>query len=357
VSAIAQPGTPVIEARLPDGASPAPPTEVTEGPPERRRRRRIVLLLFLLLTAALLIAFALWYLFFRQPISEIIPFPDLAKPPAFQLALYGFNKPLDVAVTADGSRIIVTQGDGDRATLLLDAAGQQLAVLAPPTSVLARANQLYVAIDPISGEIYATDRADGGVFRYAADGSYLGEFVPNPSLGAWQPLGITFDSAGNLYVADVGGASQRVHVFSPSGALLRDFGAADGLSFPNGLAVDAAGNTYVADSDNGRLIVYTSTGARSGVVARGAGLGDLGMPRGVAIDDHGRIYVVDAVGQGVQMYRTLQAGEVAPAFLTQFGREGTVDGAFEFPNGVGVDGRGRVYVADWNNDRVQVWSY
>jgi sugar lactone lactonase YvrE len=33
------------------------------------------------------------------------------------------------------------------------------------------------------------------------------------------------------------------------------------------------------------------------------------------------------------------------------------DGQFEFPNGVAVDTRGRVYVADTVNDRVQVWSY
>ena len=36
---------------------------------------------------------------------------------------------------------------------------------------------------------------------------------------------------------------------------------------------------------------------------------------------------------------------------------GVGDGQFQYPNGIAVDGRGRVYVADSFNDRVQVWSY
>ena len=39
------------------------------------------------------------------------------------------------------------------------------------------------------------------------------------------------------------------------------------------------------------------------------------------------------------------------------GGEGVADGQFEYPNSVAIDARGRVYVADTFNDRVQVWSY
>ena len=37
--------------------------------------------------------------------------------------------------------------------------------------------------------------------------------------------------------------------------------------------------------------------------------------------------------------------------------EGVSNGTFQYPNGIAVDGRGRVYVTDGGNDRVQVWSY
>jgi hypothetical protein len=43
--------------------------------------------------------------------------------------------------------------------------------------------------------------------------------------------------------------------------------------------------------------------------------------------------------------------------LGSVGDEGIGDGAFEFPNGVAIDRAARVYVADRENDRVQVWAY
>jgi sugar lactone lactonase YvrE len=46
-----------------------------------------------------------------------------------------------------------------------------------------------------------------------------------------------------------------------------------------------------------------------------------------------------------------------PVFIADFGTEGIRDGAFEFPNGVAVDERARVYVTDRENNRVQVWGY
>jgi sugar lactone lactonase YvrE len=30
---------------------------------------------------------------------------------------------------------------------------------------------------------------------------------------------------------------------------------------------------------------------------------------------------------------------------------------FRFPNAVATDARGRIYVADWDNNRIQVWSF
>ena len=69
------------------------------------------------------------------------------------------------------------------------------------------------------------------------------------------------------------------------------------------------------------------------------------------------MYVGDATGQGVFVYATVVAGERRLAYLGFFGGQGASNGTFQFPNGVAVDARGRLYVADSGNDRVQVWSY
>ena len=277
--------------------------------------------------------------------------------PAFSYAAYDLQKPLGIAVSADGGHIYVTQTGGDQATVVLDGKGVKTGELKPPADVSARASQVYVAVDPRTNDVYATDRAAGRVYIYTADGTYKGILTPDPDPGAWQPLAIAFDKDGNLFVSDAGGAFQTVREISREGKVVLTIGEQGMLDFPNGIAVDRAGDIYITDSNNGRLMVFDSKGTKLGLVQRGPAMGELSLPRGIAIDDQNKVYVVDAVGQAVQVYREMTKDDQAPLYLNRFGREGTVDGAFEFPNGIAVDSRGRVYVADWNNDRIQVWSY
>jgi DNA-binding beta-propeller fold protein YncE len=69
------------------------------------------------------------------------------------------------------------------------------------------------------------------------------------------------------------------------------------------------------------------------------------------------VYVIDTTGQGVFVYDVLKADQQRLDYLGSFGKQGIEDGAFEYPTGGAVDSRGRVYVADTVNDRIQVWSY
>ena len=349
-----KPDLPAQQPGVDGPTPPAVPEAQDEIPPERRRR--LLLLLLLLGLLFILIGFAIWYFLFRQPVSEFLPGP-ITTPPGYQLSVYGLSKPLGVAVSSDGSRIYVTQSGSDSSTVLIDTTGNKIATLAPPTSITEQPTQLYVAINPKSGDVYLTSRVMGAVYVYAADGSYKSTFTPPASIGVWQPLAIAFDAAGDLYVADVGSDFQKVHVFGPDGSWLRDLGSQGLFQFPNGIAVDANGYVYVSSNGTGQLVVFDKTGTQVGLINRGTADGELGMPRGVAIDGKGRIFVVDAVGQGVQMFQVVAQGQTAPKYLTRFGHEGTTEGAFEYPNGVALDGRGRIYITDWNNDRLQMWSY
>lgn len=324
---------------------------------ERRRKRRLILLILLGALVALFFAIALWYLIFRKPLPFPIPPAPQDQAPAFSFAVYDVTKPLGVAVNADGTRIYLTQSDGDQQTLVLDGLGNRIGSLVPPTTVTTRATQLYVAVNPLTDEVFASDRMAGQVYVYDADGAYARRLDPGSDLAGWQPLALAFDKDGNLYVSDVAGAYHSVHEFAPDGRLLRSFGGPGVLNFPNGIAVDDTGYVYVSDTNDGRLIVFEPTGAQAGVVSRGPTNAELGLPVGIAIDDRDRVFVVDSVAHDIQMYKTFSPGDRAPEYLASFGIEGTSDGAFEFPNGIAVDGRGRVYVADWNNDRLQVWSY
>ena len=115
---------------------------------------------------------------------------------------------------------------------------------------------------------------------------------------------------------------------------------------------------YVTDSNNGRLLVFDANDQVVAQVGRGVGEGNLGLPRGVAIDDKGRVYVADATRPGrVRLRHATSRASAASTSSASSGARASANGTFQFPNGIAVDARGRVYVTDSGNDRVQVWSY
>jgi DNA-binding beta-propeller fold protein YncE len=347
-----QPALPLPEAG--DDLAPAPAEPQTPEAPEQISRRKKLVALVLLLMFLILLLLGAWYLLFRKPIGEIIPPAVLKVMPAYQYSLSGMTRPEDVAASPDGTRIYVTQTEGTEDTLILDRNGTNLGALHLPQGT--NGHPFFVAVNPKTGEVYASDRRDGAVFIFKADGTYVKEF-DHGSTDVWQPLGISFDAQGNLFVGDVASATPVVHEFGPDGKLIRDIGATSGLASPSGIAEDANGNVYVTDTTNGRLLVFSPTGDLLGKVSRGVAEGNLGMPVGVALDDKNQILVVDSAGSTVQIYAPIQSGAASPVFVDKFGQHGTGDGQFLYPNGMRLDGQGRIYVADYANNRLQVWSY
>jgi DNA-binding beta-propeller fold protein YncE len=334
---------------------PAPSDGVAPEEDSRRRRKLIVLLLLLGLFA-LLMGLAIWYLLFRQPIPlPVIPGETVM--PAYSTSFYDVGRPMDVAVNTAGDRVYIGVTSGDMTARVFDGAGNELGLMQPPVSTGADHAPVYLAVNPVTAEVYVSDRPTGSVYVYDAAGKYQRTFGPPEGMESWQPLGLSFDAAGTLYVTDVGDTPNVVRVFDATGKQVRTYGETAGMSFPNGVATDKAGNVYVADSNNGRLLTFSPDGALVAQIGRGSGKGNLGLPRGVAVDDRDRVYVVDTSGQTVFVYGTYQPGTSRLEYLGSFGTQGVSNGAFAYPNGIAVDGRGRLYVADSANNRVQLWSY
>ena len=106
------------------------------------------------------------------------------------------------------------------------------------------------------------------------------------------------------------------------------------------MAVDSSGNVYVADTWNHRIRKISP----AGVVTTFA---KFRSPEGVAVDSRGYVYVADT------SIRKISPAGVVTTFAGS--SEGYMDGTgtaaqFNRPNGVAVDSSGNVYVADtWNN--------
>jgi len=339
--------------------APAPPTaEEQPGEEQPRRSRRKAIFAFLLLgLLAMLATIATWYFLFRQPIPVPIPVIPQSEVPTYATAVYGAQRPSGVAVSPSGDRIYVSQSEGDRTGIVFDGGGNKVGTMAPPETTGTDHVPVYMAVDPLTEEVYVSDRLAGTVYIYDRDGAYQRELTLAVPRTGWQPLGLAFDKAGNLYVTDLSGPYQKILVIDRTAQVLRTLGENDKLSFPNGVGIDGSGNVFVTDSNNGRLLMYDAEGTVRGQIGRGAGQGNLGLPRGLAVDGSGRVFVADATGQGVFIYRAPSGDSRRLDYLGFVGGEGVADARFEYPNSVAVDARGRVYVADTFNDRVQIWSY
>lgn len=348
--------TNITAGSLPNDSAEAPaPGSIDEQP--RASRRKLVVLLVLSLLFLVLALVASWYLLFRKPLTEL-PVVTMAEPmPTYQASLYNLSKPQSVAVSADATRFVITETGTPSDTVMFDRQGNKLAVLAPPKDLVATPHQLFVALDPATGEYWATDRFNGIVSIYSRTGAYERQFDPGTALRGWQPLAIAFDRTGNAYIVDVSNGAAVVHVFGVDGKEARSFGGGENLNHPNGIAIAADGTTYVADTGNGQLKVFDATGKLIGAVDRGASDGNLGLPVGVAIDDHNNVLVVDSSAARVQAYKPLAPGQDSPEYINAFGEKGTGDAALSYPNGLAADAQGRVYVADWGNDRLEIWGY
>lgn len=326
---------------------------------EDRRRRRRVIAWILLLALVIFGAFAAWYLTNRKPLSEL-PGLETAKVPTYKTSLYGVEKPMGIAVSLDGSRIYVTQSGTKPATFVLDREGNKIGELKAPASKAANYHvPIYPAVDPANGDVYVGDRAAGAIYVYDADGKYRSTFAPKGDVGAFSPLGVVVANDGTVYIADAASSDPKEHrilAFTKDGKFIKTFGKGT-LNFPNTIVPGTQGQIYVTDSNNGRVVVFDQAGKEDTVISRGIGDGDLGLPRGMAMDDKGRLFVVDTTDHMVRVFTLAKATAGAPTYVGSFGDQGREDGRFLYPNGLATDTRGRIYVTDRENNRIQVWGY
>ena len=119
-----------------------------------------------------------------------------------------------------------------------------------------------------------------------------------------QPIDLTFDPAGDVYVTDHN--NDRVQVFSQNGTFLRTFGRPGSrlgeLAEPWGIHVDHD-YVYVVENGNCRVsIFYTSGKFITSFGGRSSGEGELSHPYGITIDQDGFLYVCDAWNNRIQVF-------------------------------------------------------
>lgn len=160
---------------------------------------------------------------------------------------------------------------------------------------------------------------------------------------------------GDVYV--LSRSAHPVCVFDPSGGFVTSWGEGVFSSFVHGLTIAPDQTVWITDS--GTHLV--SAHAPSGELLRTLGARDMpsptlygrpfNMPTGVAFASNGEIYVSDGYGN-----RRVHCFSPDGTLLRSWGEPGAGPGAFAIVHFIAIDDRDQVYIADRENQRIQVFD-
>lgn len=156
--------------------------------------------------------------------------------------------------------------------------------------------------------------------------------------------------------------------FDSNGKILRNWGGGM-FVFPHGIAIDADGNVWIADGQgvapkgetpgkghqvfkfslDGKVLMTLGT---AGIAGRGHAT--FTEPNTVAFAPNGDIFVGEGHGgdKGDRIIKFTKGGK----YIKEWGRKGVGPGEFDLVHAMVFDNRGRLFVADRNNNRIQVFD-
>lgn len=198
-------------------------------------------------------------------------------------------------------------------------------------------------------------------FGYVADDRW----AKMPPGYSWPDVaGLATDSRDNLFVFNRG--DHPVVVFDRAGNFLRSWGEGQFVR-PHGLTIGPDDAVYCSDdlghvvrkyTLEGKLLLTLGTGKPSDTGATSMdfrtiqrGAPPFHYPTNLALAPGGEMYVSDGYGNA-RVHKFAPDGHL----LLSWGEPGAGPGQFNLPHGIAVDAEERVYVADRENSRVQIFN-
>jgi sugar lactone lactonase YvrE len=206
-----------------------------------------------------------------------------------------------------------------------------------------------------AGSVVVADTGNDAVEKYSAAGVRRWRIGGHgkTDVGMEQPRDVAIGPGGEIFVADT--MRRRIGMISPSGVWRGAFTGppSDPMGTPMGVT-ERGDRVYVSDAGKNVVRVFDTNGVQLRVIASNGACSTLAA-RDADADGKGNVYVASYAENMISVF--------APdgSCLRTWGSTGTGPGEFRAPYGVrlGRDpklGTMRVFVADANNNRIQVFS-
>ncbi len=255
-----------------------------------------------------------------------------------------------------------------------------------------------VAIDTVNNKLYISDFDDHRILRYSypitgsqpaaeavfGQASFTAQTAGVNNNALDGPRGIAVDSTGRLWIADFN--NHRILWFNSAHSDPATGAVADGvlgqtnftnnsanqggsldadtLNFPRDVHVSATGEVFVCDRDNGRVLRYDDPISAGSGSSADAVYGPADFTTSTSVNYLGVTTIGTSLfasyGAGSTIFRFDSAFTGSsfplPGDSTLGSSSGTTQSRFSVPMGLAGDDDGRLYVADFSNNRIMIFD-
>jgi sugar lactone lactonase YvrE len=173
---------------------------------------------------------------------------------------------------------------------------------------------------------------------------------------------VAFDANGHLFVLTRG--DKTFFEFNPDGTFIRSFG--DKLfTRSHGLRIDRDGNLWATDvgghivvkmTRDGQPLLTIGTKGEAGEWNEATGSHKLNQPNDVVLAGNGDVFVAQGHTPGAEGDARVLKFDKNGKFIKSWGGKGSGPGRFQVAHGIAIDAKGLVWVADRENQRIQLFD-
>ncbi|MHB9010552.1 MAG: NHL repeat-containing protein [Carboxydocellales bacterium] len=324
----------------------SPHSDVQDNPTITVRQLLIILEIITIIAGSI---FALFYL--QKPLlaEKRISLPVTNQQPKYLFSIYGNQQkslaaPMAAYVSPNGN--IYISSTNNHEIQVFKPNGQYLFSFGKQGAKPGELNFPYGITGNAQGNILVAETGNPRIQEFTPAGKFVRVVASAAGPVKVEKPGPLYSKDGKVYIGDL--VKQQVIVLDPQGKVWQTI---KNVNYPHGVAVDAKGRTYVSKGGGYRVAIFDSQGKPVTSISKLPGDTNFSLVRGVALDKAGQIFITDSIASVIQVFSP------EGKYLFGFGGQGFEDGKLLYPTGLYInEGTNRIYVADWANNRISVWS-